>query len=378
MPGDQPFLQVMWTAPDGPHEVTASVASVEVEDNDRLIDKATIVLRDPHGSAPPSLGQGDTVTVALGWRSQHAVLFEGQIVSTPAAAPATGAPTLTVVAYDLSYLMHQDPKDAHHQGSLSSIVRTIASAYPRITVDPAHIVCDPDPQFTGDPQLRQQGLTDLQFLQWLGWRYGHRAFVEYNDGTSQFYFVSNHRLLSGDPMGALQWCHGLRQLKRFDYVRAASRAVRQRVAAVPDPRSGASTPATGPGAPPVQPVEPDPRHAATLGRLDPAERARYESGASTTPPASPAPPVEVRGLPSDPHLASAVTTWDPTAALGLSGTGTAVGTVMLRAKGKVTIEGVAPWAEGDWYVAKAVHTWRDASAGGQAAASYETSFTVTR
>jgi hypothetical protein len=259
-------------------------------------------------------------------------------------------------------------------------VRTIASAYSKITVDPAHIVCDPDPQFTGDPPLRQHGQTDLQFLQWLGWRYGHRAFVEFNEGKSQFYFVSNHRLLTGDPMGALQWCHGLRQLRQFHYDRVAARAVRQRVATVPDPRSGASTPAAGQVAPPVQPVEPDTRHAATLGRLDPAERARYESGSTAAPSATPAAPVPVAGLPSDPRLATAVTTWDPTRALGLSGAGTAVGTIMLRAKGKVTIEGVAPWAEGDWYVSKAVHTWRDTTtaAAQKHTASYETTFAVTR
>ncbi len=84
------------------------------------------------------------------------------------------------------------------------------------------------------------------------------------------------------------------------------------------------------------------------------------------------------GLPSDPHLAEAVTALDPTQVLGLRGTGTAVGTIKLRAKGKVTIEGLAPWAEGDWYVSQAVHTWQDTSTSRQHGASYETSFTATR
>ena len=64
--------------------------------------------------------------------------------------------------------------------------------------------------------------------------------------------------------------------------------------------------------------------------------------------------------------------------LGLKGRGRAVGTVMLRAKGKVTIEGIAPWAEGDWYVEKAIHTWRDTSVGERRGSSYETRFTATR
>ena len=69
--------------------------------------------------------------------------------------------------------------------------------------------------------------------------------------------------------------------------------------------------------------------------------------------------------------------------LGLRGEGRAVGTVLLRAKGKVTILGLAQWAEGDWYVAKAVHTWSDTRTPEdlktkRKRASYETKFTATR
>jgi hypothetical protein len=372
MSGEQPAVKVMWKT----HEVTASVASVEVEDNDRLIDKATVVLKDPHVSAP-DLAPGDPITVTLGWSSKSAVLFEGQVVSTPGQAPASGVPTLSVVAYDLSYLMHQRPVDATPQGRLSQIVAQIAGAYPAITVDQKNIVCDPDPNFTGDPALRQHGQTDLQFLQWLAWRYGHRVFVEYNDDKSQFYFMSNHRLATAKPLGALQWCHGLRQLQEFRYERVASRAIRQKVAAIPNPQDGTASPVNGPTPPPVQPVEPNAQHAATLARIDPAEAARYTSGADASPPATPT-PAAVIGLPSDPRLAEAVTTWDPTAVLGLRGTGTAVGNIMLRAKGKVTIEGIAPWAEGDWYVSKATHTWHDTTIGKTRSATYQTQFTVTR
>ena len=373
MAGDQPFLQVIWQKK---HEITASVASVEIEDNDRLIDKATILLRDPHVSAPDLAGD-DEIEVLLGWASEHAVLFSGRIAANPQQAPATGVPTVTIVAYDPSYSMHQKKSDEHHTGSLSTIVNTIATKYPLLKVDKKNIICDPDPQFTGDPQLRQHNLTDLQFLQWLAWRYGHRAFAEYNDGATQFYFVSNHRLLQADPLGALQWCHGMRQLKEFKYERVASRAARQRLAAVPDPQTGEVTPTAGAAPPPIDQPQPDSVHADTLGKLDPAERARYESAGPTTPPQPPEPAPMV-GLPSDPRLADAVTVWDPTQVLGLRGSGTAVGTIHLRAKGKVTIDGLAPWAEGDWYVNNAVHCWKDTTVGKQNSATYETKFTVTR
>jgi hypothetical protein len=372
MAGDQPFLQVLLNK----SPITTSVASVEIEDHDRLIDKATIVLRDPHVSAP-NLARNDEIEVTLGWESEHAVLFSGRVVADPQQAPATGVPIVTIVAYDPSYSMHEQKHDENLTGSLSGIVYTIASRYPLVNADKKNIICDPDPQFTGDPPLRQHNLTDLQFLQWLAWRYGHRAFAEYNDDAARFYFVSNHRLLQSDPLGALQWCHGMRQLKEFKYERVASRAARQRIASVPDPRTGEVTPTVGATPPPIDQPEPDPVHADTLGKLDPAERARYESGGTGAPPPAPEPAPMV-GLPSDPRLADAVTIWDPTQVLGLRGNGTAVGTIHLRAKGKVTIDGLAPWAQGDWYVNKAVHSWKDTTVGKDTSATYETKFTVTR
>jgi hypothetical protein len=91
----------------------------------------------------------------------------------------------------------------------------------------------------------------------------------------------------------------------------------------------------------------------------------------------------VPGQPSDPDLAARAVVTDPTRVLGLRGEGRAVGTVMLRAKGKVTIIGLSDWAEGDWYVSKAVHSWSDTRTPDDVRAhrrrsSYETRFTATR
>ena len=52
------------------------------------------------------------------------------------------------------------------------------------------------------------------------------------------------------------------------------------------------------------------------------------------------------------------------------GDGLAVGTIKLRAKGKVEIAGVANWAEGDWYVRQVTHIIADQN--------YLTRFVVTR
>ncbi|MGH9277035.1 MAG: hypothetical protein ACRD12_02850 [Acidimicrobiales bacterium] len=376
MAADPPYLKVMWQRD---RELTSSVRSVQVEDSDRLVDKATIVLGDPHGSAP-DFRAGQVIEVTMGWEDEHAVVFSGLVQDSPGSAPAGGAPSTTIVAYDPSSLMNRQCRDAHHTGLLSAVVRRVVAGYPTIATPPANVVCDPDPEFTGDPQLRQHGLSDLQFLQWLAWRYGHRAFVEYNDDRSQFYFVSNRRLLKGKALGALRYCRGFNELIEFSYQRVASRQARQRIAAAPDPASNEAPLTLGDLPAAIEQPAVSANRSATLGCVDPAERARYEAGvtAATSTPPLPAMTAPVLGLPSDPRLAEAVTALDPTQVLGLRGTGRAVGTIKLRAKGKVAIEGVATWAEGDWYVTKAVHQWRDTSTSAQRGASYETAFTVTR
>jgi hypothetical protein len=385
MAGDLPLVKVVW---QDDRELTASLLSVQIEEHDRLIDKATVVIADPHLSAP-EFAADQPLVITLGWEQEHAVLFSGLVIDAKGTAPADGVATITIVAYDLSVLMHREPCHDSHEGALSKIVGTIVDKYPK--TPPGQVLCDPDPTFEADPPLIQHNLTDLQFLQWLAWRYGHRAFVEVNDGKPQFYFVSNHRLMSSDPLGVLQWCRGMRQLKEFRYERIASQALRQRVAAVPDPKTGEAPPIEGETPPPIDLAPPDQDRAKTIGRIDPAERERYEAGAEaaakTTPPTPE--PAPVLGLPSDPTLAEAVTTWDPTRVLGLRGKGTAIGTINLRAKGKVTIEGIPSWAAGDWYVSQAVHSWRRNQRGTSLgtpkvgtengpAGSYETSFVVTR
>jgi hypothetical protein len=58
-----------------------------------------------------------------------------------------------------------------------------------------------------------------------------------------------------------------------------------------------------------------------------------------------------------------------------------VGNVKIRAKGKMTIQGLAPWANSDWYVRRVNHqvtTGAGADKKGESAGTYRTRFTVTR
>jgi phage protein D len=350
-----PFVGIKLEGQEKPLDPLARV--VTIEDNDRLVDEARLTFHDPDGNGAALFEDGRTLTIELGWEEEHAVLFEGLIVERKPVAGAEGMRTLTVVARDLSHKMSKDPvTEEHPVGPLQTIVEKVAGRN-GWTGAAAHITCDPNPQLTEYSDRKQFNETDYQYLQRLAERYGARAFVEYNDKKSQFYFVSNRKLLEAEALGRLEYCRGLNKLIEFKYESVAARSAKQYVASAVDPVSGEVKTAQGEAPPP-------------------AESAAPTSGLPPAP--APAP-----GQPSDPDRAERVTVTDPTRVLGLRGQGRAVGTIILRAKGKVEIIGLAPWASGDWYVAKATHTWRDTRTAedltkDEKRSSYETTFTATR
>ena len=345
-----PFLSVKLEKLD--RDLAPLAASVSVEDNDRLVDEARLVFKDPDGAGAGLFTNGRTLTVELGWDEEHAVLFEGLVVESKPQAAAEGTQTVTVVARDLSHTMSLKPEDEMHApGQLQAIVKAIASRN-GWTGDKAKIVCDPNPRLTENNDLHQHSKSDYAYLQELAERYGARAFVEYNDGKSRFYFISNRTLLEAKKLGTLKYCRGIQKLIEFKYESVAARSAQQVVASAVDPVTGAVK--TTQGEKPTPPPD-----GSTLPNAVP--------GTTLAP-----------GQPSDPDRAARTVVFDPTRVLGLRGTGRSVGTVFLRAKGKVEITGIAPWAEGDWYVSKATHVWTDQSTAKVKRSSYETTFTATR
>jgi phage protein D len=334
-----------------PDDLTPLATSVAVEDHDRMVDEARLTFKDPDNKGAALIEKNHPIRIDLGWESEHAVLFEGVVTEVNTNAGADGQRTVAVVARDKSHPMTLEPKDvAHDPSPLDVLVVKIANAH-GFTGESCNIECDPNPQLTGRDDRFQHNKTDYQFLQELADRWGARAFVEYNHDRSQFYWVSNRKLLKADALGTLMYCRGTQKLIEFTIESAASRAWRQKVVRAVDPVSGEAKKTTGD--PPPPPAQTDAKPVAQK-------------------------PLTAVGHASDPTTAERVAVYDPTRVLGLKGKGKAVGTVMLRAKGKVEIVGLAPWAEGDWYISSATHTWKDTTTAGVPSASYETSFTATR
>jgi len=336
--------------------VAARVRSVTVEDHDRLIDEATVVLDDQGGEAADVPVEGHVLLIELGASDDHAVIFEGCVTRVRSESGGMGR-RATIVAYDRSYALNREPHTRDlTPGLLSAVVReVVGTQLPIGQVEP-----DSDHTYTAErPPPRQVGKTDWQYLQDLALAHGARCFVEYNEGRSQLYFVGERRLFQAAALGKLRFCQGVRELLEFTYERIASGAAPQRTLTSEDPATGA--PAAAPAPEPPTPAPP-----------------ASSAPPPTTAPESLRPRVATVGAPSDPDLPARAARRDPTRELGLFGRGMAVGTYKLRAKGKVTITGVAPWVEGDWYLRKVVHNFTADREGQVDRSTYVTRFEVTR
>lgn len=355
-------------------DLAAQAVYMEVEDHDLLIDRASVVLDDPHGAIGDIPREGQTLKIEVGWVTEHAVIFEGDIVRAITEAYGANARQVTLVALDFSYrLMQGSPKTRDHTGSLSSILQTIVGEY---ALPVGQIQLEPDPSFTPELPLRQTNRKDWAFIQDIAKRYRARAFVEYNEGASKFYAVSETTIVQGEQIGSLSYAEGPGQLIEFHYQRLAASASAQGTAITLDPNTGDVVTAPAPTPPaPEPPPAPDSARQDILdtlggGLADDYVKALDQAGKATRTPDQQRPQAILAGLPSDPTMPGNLALTDPTRALGLHGNGLAVGSVALRAKGKIGIAGVANWAEGDWYVRQVNHIVSEQT--------YWTRFIVTR
>jgi phage protein D len=351
-------------------DVSGLVWDLDVEDIDRGCDKVTFRMDNPNSVHSDALQEGETVRVSLGWGSEHAVVFEGIIHSVRAIAHQR--PRVEVLAYDPSYRLTTGPRPAslQHFGTLEEILTAILRPH-NIPIGSVRI--DPMPSWDDDDELLQQNQNDWEFIQDLAEEYRSRAFVEVNategdseevrrrGGVARFYFWSEQVLLEQEPMGRLQYCIGIGKLLEFDYRRVGSGASPSSTITVTNPDTGESEPQAGdePAAGSAPEASAD-RSARTSG-LDGEGRAQSYEAAVAAAAAAETQPQDLRarqtiiGAPSSEELAARRIQQDPTRVLGFHGRGIAMGSIFLRAKGSVEIDGVATWANGRWYVSRVNH-----------------------
>lgn len=394
------FLRVKVGA-NGEMDVGPAISRIDVHDEDRGTDRVTLVMDDHVGISTDVIQRNIPVTIEMGWESEHTTLFVGRVHNIGSYTRSGETGRLQFEVRDLSELLNVRPAIANreHSGTLRDILTALAAeaslAIGTVAIDPMPSWPDSHGRLLG-----QGDRTNWQLIQDVARDYGARAFVEVNvppgaptttPPVSLLYFYSEDAMLAEQPLGKLTLCHGWGSLINFQITRIGTGAMPPSEADVIDPNTGvvstesAPAPAAAPAAPAISGGTLDQITAAHgEGAARTAETGLEVTSAAVTPRADAAVPARVVGTPSDPDLARRRVRPDPTRTLGLSATGLAMGTVFMRAKASVEIEGHSSEANGRWYLRRVNHVIEQSRAANAAATAqltvktYRTSFEATR
>jgi phage protein D len=383
-----------------PADISQQVIRVDVQDEDRGTDCATVVLDNPAQANTDAIREGNEVRIEMGWRSEHALLFVGRVHRTQTAAQASGGSRITVTCLDVSVRMNGRPAtpNRQHVGTLRDILTALAT---EAEIAMGEVRLDPMPSWSVEDPLPQGTKTTWQMIQDLAEEYGARAFVEVNSqpgdtdaqreagGVPRLYFISMDAMLAQEPLGRLTYCAGFGSLQQFDITRVGGGAAPSAETTVVDPVSGEVRTESGPPPASDPPASLSPGQTSGLATTASQPAARAAEAAVDLANRQPVQPNHVRprarpaGTPSDPALARRLVRQDPTRVLGLFGQGLAMGTVFLRAKGCVEIDGLASSANGRWYLRRVNHIIEQATqtnAGGRRLTrqTYRTRIEATR
>ena len=381
---DEVATAVLRVSADGAdwRDVSPPLQSVDVEDHDRLTDKATVVLDDDTGLLAHASFEGLRVRVALGWHQEQRTIFEGDVTSSRVFAHP-GGQRIELTALDFTNRMALrpfEPMEWQPGERLSEVLKRIVQrADYHLTpgqIEPANDLVQDERR-----PARSANVNEWEFVLQQAQRQGCLAFAEF-DGvdTSKFSFVPIAVVASAKPIGTLRYCRGVGELIEFEYERISSGALPVRAADSIDPTTGKPVTAPAP-TPPPRPELPPPSTARHKD-LGESRRASLEAltelaAAASTALRQPTERISGEAAGTEAETADRVTV-DPTRVLGLNGHGVATGNVLLRAKSVVRISGVAPWAEGDWYLTKVNHVYTRERANNRTRSSYFTKFTATR
>jgi hypothetical protein len=361
-------------------DVSAPVYAVNVEDDDRLTDKAVIRLDDNTGVLANASFEGLELRVAFGEPDHRTYIFEGVVVSSRVLA-TPGRQSIEVTALDFTFRMSRrdyGPAEWKPGETLSSVLTRVVGR-PQYDLRPFQVTPAADVVLDVRRPARLANVNEWEFVLDQADRQGCLAFCEF-DGidTSKFYFTPLATIMAAEPIGELHYARGPANLIEFCYERSATTAAPLRSASTIDPVTGAPHSVPTPAAAPRPPLPPPLTDG--VADLDRSRRTAIEAlsdlGAAAA--ATLTRPTErVTGeIARTANELGAAAPPDPTSVLGFTGRGVATGTVALRAKSRVHISGVSGWAEGDWYLRRVNHVYQRAMTVSRP--SYSTEFLATR
>ncbi|MBD2896961.1 hypothetical protein amrb99_59140 [Actinomadura sp. RB99] len=352
-----PYLNVRLEGQD----VTDWVTSVSVTEDDRQADNVTIAVSDPALVYADGLFEGSQAEVDLGYAEpgQHALLIRAMITKVEVGYPDTGVPTVSLKGEDKSIEMGLvERKKVWRDRTVTDIVRAVAAPYGFARVE---ATLSPDPTVRSKP-ISQDGKTDLAFLQELAQTYHAKCFVELDENDQEvLYFMPERRVVTlrrPDTL-VLRFRDGPGS-NLVSFSPAFDSGYIDRLKEITDvDKQGRQV-----GSTPKEPVEVVvwELDEGRLARVGPADRERlrvlYARGVarkrdlqrklSARRPA-------VGLVVADQGELEATDDSLESQRLGMSAAGSTAGTIWLRAKSAVVVQGVNDRFNGRWYVSSVTH-----------------------
>ncbi|MFG3257555.1 phage late control D family protein [Streptomyces sp. NPDC048172] len=355
-PARVPYFSVVIEGQD----ITPWVTSVQVVEDDRMADSMTVTVDDPRMIYADALMEGCVAEIDLGYAEpdQHALVLRALITKVELSYPESGVPQLKIKGEDKSIEMGlAEKKKNWTRTTVNAVVRKIGQPY-RF----ADVVAGLNP----DPKVRQENQdakTDLAFLQDLAKKYQAKCFVELDEkGKEVLYFIPDRRILHlnrADKL-VLRYRQGPGS-NLLSFSPSFDAGFIDRVKEVHDLDEGGQQV----GTPPPPPVEvfiwelaPDVSSRASRADMDRID-ALYRVGVRAREKLQ---QELAKPKPKTGAVAGTQQQLDDKAGalesrrLGMSATGTTVGSIWMRAKCNVTIAGVHERFAGDWYLTSVTHT----------------------
>lgn len=192
MPVRAPYYNVKIEGVD----VTTWVDSVSVTEDDKQADSIAIAIPDPRMIYADAIFEGSIAEVDIGYAesNQHALMIKATLSKVELSYPDGGVPTLSLQGEDKSIEMGYVERKLVRRGkTLGAIVNKVAAPYN--FAGGVTFGMKPDPK-VGPGLIHQDGKTDLAFLQELAEKYHAKCFVELDEqGKEVLYFIPERRVV---------------------------------------------------------------------------------------------------------------------------------------------------------------------------------------
>jgi phage protein D len=357
-----PFYQVMMEGQD----ITSWISAVTVVEDDRQADNVSLIIQDPRMIYADCLFEGSTVEVDLGYTQahQHALMIRAIITKVELSYPDSGVPALTLKGEDRSILMGLvEHNKVWRDQTVTDIVRKINDAQPQESkFKRVEAQLNPDPMIKSKP-IHQDGKTDLAFLQDLAQKYHAKCFVELDEQNNEvLYFIPERRIMKinrPDENIVLYYRTGTNS-NLLSFTPSFDSSYIDRLKDVSDlDHHGKKIESQD--KPPVQTVIwslDDIRMAQASKQDRPKLQTLYDIGSqrkeALQEKLEARQPVVGEVVPDQSEIESTNDTLE-SLRLGMTASGTTFGNIWLRAKSKISIQGVNQRFAGAWYVSTVTH-----------------------